>query len=58
MMRLLFLLFLLTTLVLLPFGCGGDDLKFPGSAEATATPTAEPGATQTPTQTPTATPTP
>ena len=57
MTRLLMLLFLLTTLVLLPFGCGGDDLKFPGS-EATATPTAAPGATQTPTQTPTATPTP
>ena len=55
MIRLLMLLLLLATFILLPFGCGGEDLKFPGSV-ATATPTAEPGATQTPTQTPTPTP--
>jgi len=50
------LLLVLTTLVVLPFGCGGDDINFPGS-EPTATPT-EASATQTPTATVTPTPTP
>ena len=52
-MRLFLLMLLLTALVVLPFGCGGDDLTFPGS-EATQTPTPE--STQTQTPTPTATP--
>jgi hypothetical protein len=54
-MRLLILFLLLTTFLALPFGCGGDDLNFPGS-EATETPTNTPtgtSATQTPTPTPT-----
>ncbi len=57
-MRLLMLFCLLATLVVLPFGCGGDDINFPGS-ERTETPTpTETAATQTPTTTPTTTPTP
>jgi hypothetical protein len=43
-MRFLLLTVLLATLVTLPFGCGGEDLKFPGSDA----PTAVPADTQTP----------
>ena len=56
-MRLLMLLMLSTVLLVLPFGCGDDDLEFPGG-EPTATPTSDATATPTGTQSQTQTPTP
>ena len=48
-MRWLLFALLLTTFAVLPFGCGGDDLTFPG-ADNTPTPTS--ASTPTPTETP------
>ena len=59
-MRFLMLTLVIAAIVVLPFGCGDDDIKFPG-ADDTPTPTVTAtvgSATQTPTQTPTVTPTP
>ena len=60
-MRLLILLMLATVLLVIPFGCGDDDLEFPGGEPTETpvdTPTQTPTGTLTATQTPTATPTP
>ena len=61
-MRLLILLFLATVLLVVPFGCGDEDLEFPGGEPTetptdTQTPTPTGTQTQTP-STPTVTPTP